>query len=152
MTVRRASLEDVAGIARVIQETGAELGWPRFEAEELVRPHLTRCLAEPGAHSVWVAVDADGVAGYLALHWMPYLLLPGPSGHVSELFVRPSRRGRGLGAALLEAAEAEARERGAFRLELCNRRDRESYQRGFYAKAGWTEREEMAVFNRVLEP
>jgi hypothetical protein len=31
---------------------------------------------------------------------------------------------------------------------LLNRRVRESYRRGFYARHGWDEREDMAVFMR----
>jgi GNAT superfamily N-acetyltransferase len=62
------------------------------------------------------------------------------------LFLRPSARGQGLGAELLETVKAEARERGAFRLSLLNNRSRESYERGFYQKHSWEERQIMANF------
>jgi hypothetical protein len=42
--------------------------------------------------------------------------------------------------------EAEARARGCQRLSLINLRNRESYQRQFYVKAGWKERAEAANF------
>ena len=70
----------------------------------------------------------------------------GPEGFVSELFVRDSARGHGVGKQLLEAIETEARARGCVRLSLINLRSRESYQRQFYIKAGWEERNEAANF------
>jgi GNAT superfamily N-acetyltransferase len=76
--------------------------------------------------------------------------MPGCEGYISELFLAPTARGGGMGAALLQAAETEARRRGCARLGLLNDRDRESYQRQFYAKHGWTERPTMASFVRPL--
>jgi len=85
------------------------------------------------------------------VHWLSYLFLPGPEGYVSELFLRPSARGQGLGASLLETVKAEAQERGAYRLSLLNNKSRESYERGFYTKQGWEERPLMANFIYRME-
>jgi len=90
------------------------------------------------------------VLGYVAVHWLPYLFLTGPEGFVSELFVRREARGRGLGRILLRIVEDEARSLGCARLQLINFRDRESYRRGFYAKAGWQERPDGASFVKTL--
>ena len=70
----------------------------------------------------------------------------GPEGYISELFVRSNARGQGVGTELLQAVEAEARARGCPRLSLINLRDRESYLRKFYVKAGWEERTVAANF------
>ena len=86
------------------------------------------------------------MVGYAAVHWLPYLLLAGPEGYVSELFVRDSEQGKGVGTKLLEVVKREAEERGCSRLMLLNMRYRESYQRGFYKKLGWQEREDAANF------
>jgi GNAT superfamily N-acetyltransferase len=99
------------------------------------------------SHSVYVAETAQGeLAGYLSVHWLPYLFLPGPEGYISELFVRPEARGQGIGSRLLEAAREEAEARGCTRLSLLNMRNRESYLRGFYGQHGWEERPDAANF------
>jgi hypothetical protein len=46
----------------------------------------------------------------------------------------------------------EAKSRGCSRLSLLNMRDRESYQRAFYAKDGWEERTDAANFVFDLPP
>ena len=74
------------------------------------------------------------------------LRLKGPEGYVSELFIAGSERGKGVGSKLLEAVKEEATKRGCARLMLLNLKNRESYQRGFYKKQGWIEREEVANF------
>ncbi len=43
---------------------------------------------------------------------------PKPSYHISELHVHPEHRGRGIGGAALEYAEADARQRGQVRMSL----------------------------------
>jgi GNAT superfamily N-acetyltransferase len=121
-------------------------GASREALQERVGPHLERCLADT-SHSVYVGETAQGdLVGYLSVHWLPYLFLPGPEGYISELFVRAEARGQGIGSDLLEAAREEAEARGCTRLSLINMRQRESYLRGFYAKRGWEERPEAANF------
>jgi GNAT superfamily N-acetyltransferase len=72
--------------------------------------------------------------------------LNSPEGYLSELFVRESERGKGVGTRLMEVIKAEARTRGCSRLRLVNSRSRESYWRGFYKELGWEEREGVANF------
>jgi GNAT superfamily N-acetyltransferase len=96
---------------------------------------------------VYVAETEEGeIAGYAAVHWLPYLLLLGPEGYVSELFIRESDRGQGIGTQLLEVVKQEAEARGCARLMLLNMHERESYRRGFYKKQGWEERPDAANF------
>ncbi|MBF2049077.1 MAG: GNAT family N-acetyltransferase [Elainella sp. C42_A2020_010] len=65
---------------------------------------------------------------------------------MSELFVDQAHRGQGIGSLLLDTVQTEARVRGCSRLMLVNSRERESYQRQFYQKQGWIERENIANF------
>jgi predicted N-acetyltransferase YhbS len=50
-----------------------------------------------------------------------------------RVYVPPEARGRGVGAALVRAAEAEARALGAPRLHLCT-----TERQAFYARLGWS--------------
>jgi len=151
VTVRMAEHEDVLVIAQIIRK----LGWfPHAESEsELaterrVLLQLELCDADD-SHTVLVAEDEQGeVAGYVSVHWLPYLLLDGPEGFVSELFVRDEARGKGVGTALMNDVSELAAVRGCSRLMLLNGRDRPSYERDFYERLGFEERPEMA--NMVL--
>jgi GNAT superfamily N-acetyltransferase len=147
--VRSATLADASAIAALLRG----LGWFTFINEEStastetrIMQHLHACLADE-SHTVLVTESTEGaVLGYAAVHWLPYLMLAGPEGYVSELFVTESSRGAGLGTRLLEAVEATAISRGCSRLMLVNRKTRESYKRGFYRNLGWEERDEFANF------
>jgi GNAT superfamily N-acetyltransferase len=152
-TIRTAKFSDCASLAELLRE----VGWFEFiknKTPEAANTHiaeqLAECLADE-SHSVYVSVDENGnVLGYVSVHWLAYLFLPGPEGYISELFLRPSARGQGLGAALLETVKAEAQERGVYRLSLLNNRTRESYERGFYQKHGWEERPIMSNFIYIV--
>jgi GNAT superfamily N-acetyltransferase len=152
-TIRPARLADAAGLCQLLRD----IGWFHAfedEAEEQslarVQRHLELCLAED-SHSIYVAEQIiDGsLVGYTAVHWLPYLILAGPEGYVSELFLSEATRGHGVGAQLLAAVKEEALQRGCVRLSLLNMRTRESYRRGFYVKHGWEERADAA--NMVLK-
>lgn len=116
VTIRPARLEDAAGIAAVLRD----LGWFDHIAGEppaATESRVAEQLARCQADSSHsVYVAADPAAGQIA------------------------------GRALLAAVAAEGTRRGATRLMLFNRKMRESYQRGFYPKAGWYERDDVAFF------
>ena len=147
--IRKAQPGDAMGIAAILRG----LEWiTRFAAEPIeataqrVAHHLELCHAD-GSHTVYVAENEGGeIAGYAAVHWLPYLLLLGPEGYVSELFIREADRGQGIGTQLLETVKKEAEARGCARLMLLNMHERESYRRGFYKKQGWEERPDAANF------
>ena len=155
LEIRLATPADVPAIAALLRG----LGWFAFindeataRTETRAKKHLGLCMADD-SHTVLVAEDAIGaVLGYAAVHWLPYLMLPGPEGYVSDLFVTEAARGQGLGTRLLEAVRDMAVSRGCSRLMLVNRRTRESYKRGFYRKLGWEERDEFANFVLHLPP
>lgn len=150
--IRPAANEDAEALARLLRDL---VQFSRINSEppsatlEHVSRALALCLAD-NSHSMYVCEDAQGMLiGYGSVHFLPYLLHTGPEGYVSELFVRPGARGQGIGSALLDTMVEEARRRGCERMMLINMRNRESYQREFYKKHGWEERETAANF--VLE-
>jgi len=147
--IRQVSFQDAPQLAELLRE----IGWfesfknEPFEAvSQQVRLRIEQCLAD-NSHSMFVAEPGDGkIVGYGSVHWLPYLFLKGPEGYISELFVRESARGQGVGKELLRKIETEARVRRCTRLSLINLRNRESYTRQFYVKAAWKERAEAANF------
>jgi GNAT superfamily N-acetyltransferase len=145
-TIRPAQETDTQAIANLLRS----LGWfesERFEViEARVKQHLALFIANP-SHFLRVAEDEQGqIVGYISVHWLPYLFLTTPEGFLSELFVAETYRGQGLGKALLDTVVTAAKQRGCSRLHLITGRDRESYNRRFYPKQGWIEREKMANF------
>ena len=82
-----------------------------------------------------VAWENGAAVGHELLRWRGRLGYP----QVEDLFVSPDRRDHGIGTQLLEAAEAEARERGFGRVGLGvavdNDRARRLYARRGYAPA-----------------
>jgi GNAT superfamily N-acetyltransferase len=150
--IRPARAGDAAGIAATLRDLGwfAQIeGEPVEATVERVARQLALCAANDD-HTVLVAEGEEGqIVGYLAAHWFPNLL-KGGDGYVSELFIREAGRDKGLGGRFLAAIEVEGKRRGCTRLLLFNRKERESYQRGFYPNHGWEERDDTALFNRWL--
>ncbi len=150
--IRSARAEDAAGIAAIQHE----LGWfdhlkheSVTDTAKRVERHLALCQADESHLVMVAATPEDAIAAYVAVHWLPYLMLRGPEGFISELFVRAADRGQGIGKALLAVVEAEARTRGCSRLDLLNGKQGEAYARGFYKKLGWQERDWLA--NMILD-
>ena len=154
ITIRDGRPEDAPAIDAVLRA----LGWfthldniPSSETQARIARVITDKCALDGDNTLLVAETTDGmVVGYLFVHWLPNLIFGG-EGYVSELFILPAVRGQGIGGALLEEAKRRAMARGYQRLTLFNRRERESYQRGFYPKHGWIERDDTALFMYYLD-
>jgi N-acetylglutamate synthase-like GNAT family acetyltransferase len=147
--IREARREDASAIATILRT----LGWvERIKNETAVTTeqhvaHMLELAAQEDCNTVLVAEQNNGtVVGYLAAHWFPNLMR-GLDGYVSELFVHPDATGQGAGSSLIEAVRGYAVKRGCTRIFLMNRRIRESYQRGFYAKHGWEELRDGAFFS-----
>ena len=104
---------------------------PRWWDEERARSALAEAIAA-GTSTVLVAEAGAGrlvglVTAYLDLNSIRF----GPRCWIEDLAVDPSRRSAGIGRALMEAAMAWARERGATHLELDTGLAREEARR-FY--------------------
>lgn len=147
--VRQALETDAHGITCVLRD----LGWfdhLEQETEQVTEQRVIERLQlshSNSSHTVYVAEGVDGqVMGYCSVHWLPILFLSGLEGYISELFIRETDRGQGIGTLLLESVQDEARIRGCSRLMLLNMRKRESYHREFYLKKGWIERDGAANF------
>jgi len=136
ITIRLATKNDAAQLSTLLYD----IGWFSGIQNETVAETSTRLQdqlanANPESTTLLVAETDEGqIMGYTAVHWLPYLILSGPEGYVSELFVAEAARGMGVGKALITAVKSQAQQRGCSRLELLNMRNRESYQRGFYEK------------------
>jgi GNAT superfamily N-acetyltransferase len=154
ITIRDAVPEDASAIDAVLRA----LGWfthlddiPSDESQaRIARVIAQKC--SPGSDNTLLVAESDGrgVVGYLFVHWLPNLIFGG-EGYVSELFILPEARGQGIGAALLDETKRRGVAMGYQRLNLFNRRERESYQRGFYPKHGWIERDDAALFMYYLD-
>ncbi len=147
--IRKAKPDDAPGLGEILRSVDWFTALMEMPVENLEK-QITQALAANFAdqsHSIWVAETAAGrLVGYLSIHWLPYLFLEGSEGYISELFIHKGARSVGIGSMLLETAKEEAHRRGCSRLMLVNGRTRESYQREFYKKNGWRERETMANF------
>ncbi len=137
--VTRLSEADAQGLARVLidcVEGGASVGFmrPMTEAKALAFWHRIGREVESGARAMLVAEDETGVVGTVQL----VLAQPENQPHradVSKMLVHRRARRRGIGAALMRAAEDLARESRKSLLVL----DTASGEaERLYARLGWS--------------
>lgn len=140
MRIRPADAADLPAIERIVRDAYtkyiARIGKPPGPMQDdyaaLVR-----------SHSVWVAGDPIGGAIVL-LPEDDHLLL-------DNVAVDPAAQGRGIGRALIEFAEAEARRRGFAELRLYTHQTM-TENIALYSRTGWQEtgRGEQDGFARVF--
>jgi GNAT superfamily N-acetyltransferase len=110
LSVREAAPRDSEAISALL----GELGFPTEAAEIRRRLPRLRKAGEP----VLVAVEEQEVIGCLAWHVTPVLHRPAPVGRVTMMVVAEKARRRGVGAALIEAAEARLAAAGCGLVEV----------------------------------
>jgi ribosomal protein S18 acetylase RimI-like enzyme len=96
-----------------------------------------------------VLLGGEGPDGFAQLRFRPSLYTGELDAYLEELYVVPERRGEGLGRALLEAAMAYSRERGAAHIDLGTSED-DVAARALYESAGFTNRERSKDGPRML--
>jgi GNAT superfamily N-acetyltransferase len=126
MLIRAFRKTDLPRARELLRQLGYEVG-----AEELTA-RLSRVL-HAGEHRVAVAEDDGGVAGLMHVFVRPALEKPCEA-VVQALVVDESRRGRGIGEALMREAEAWAAGRGLASMALYTRHAGNFYERLGYAK------------------
>lgn len=116
-----------------------ELGYSNLQQSEFDKTfdeHLLR-------RDLWVLIAEETATGKIlglaSMSERPQLRLAGPLVTIDEFVISEQARGMGIGALLLEEAKRQANSFGASRLQLDTNRQRESYQRRFYNKNGFTE-------------
>ena len=152
VAIRPAVAQDAPAIADLL----ASIGWFASYQTGTVAEHaraianLIHAAKDRSLLLVATAADSMQVVGYCATHWLPTAILQGWDAYVSELFIADNARGAGIGAQLLDHAVQAAREKDCGRIWLVNNRDRDSYQRSFYAQQGWQEHPQSARFVLTL--
>lgn len=127
--IRQAQDGDEEALARLL----GVLGYPADAA--MVTGSLK---AYEGAHSrVWVAVCEGGVVGFLSFHAIPLFHEPGSLGRITAMAIDPAFQRRGVGRALVAAAEAFAQECGCERMEVTSGDRREKDAHVFYRALGY---------------
>src|SRR3954454_21826653 len=132
-SVRRARPGDAHALRKLLRELGYEPGDSRSADET-----IAQVVRHPEA-AVFVAVEVVDVVGYVALSHRPQMRLGGRLATIDELVVADSRRGRGIGSLLLDAAVQHARSLHCVRIDVMQRRGRDSFERQFYQKRGFLE-------------
>jgi len=132
--IRDAREEDLAGVLRVLAESGID-GGLSFTPEE-ARDHLARIRQWPNFRLLAVLRDGEIAATY-SLVIMDKLGKRGtPAGVVEDVAVLPGMQGRGIGRAMMEHAIAECRKAGCYKLALSSNVKRGSAHR-FYESLGF---------------
>jgi GNAT superfamily N-acetyltransferase len=103
LTIRDARAEDASAIAALLGQLGYETDGAT------IAPRLER-LVIVGDRVVVAQLD-DEVVGLAQLHVSPTIEHEQPTAKISALIVHESHRGEGIGRALVDALEAEARAR-----------------------------------------
>jgi GNAT superfamily N-acetyltransferase len=142
MEYRQVCAEDIRGLAKAMTRAYSEEPWnERWTAERAER----RVLAILGNYQAMglAAVDGGEIVGGLLGHVDPYA--DEDFFFVSEIFVTPERKKRGIGKGLLTALEPMLRERGISVIQLISIADNEP----FYGKCG-LDRDSCAVLYKRL--
>jgi ribosomal protein S18 acetylase RimI-like enzyme len=133
--VRRADRDDADAIGRLLYAFNREFDEPTPAPTALAE--RVRQLLDGGDTLVLLA--GDGPDGLAVLRFRAAIWSSGLECYLAELYVTPARRGQGLGRALMEAALAHARDRGADTMDI-GVDEPDDVARRLYESLGFTNR------------
>lgn len=146
--IRPAMAGDIPALLPLVEQYWIFEDIAGFDAAHVGR-ELARVMADPALASAWIAIDMGRPVGYLLAVYVFSLEHLGLTAEIDEFFVLPSARGRRVGDALLEQAEAEFVRRGCTNvaLQLGRGNDR---ARVFYRAHGYGERAGYDLLDKTL--
>ena len=131
-----AAGDDAPAIGRLLDAFNREYGEPSPGPTRLAR-RIRRLI---GDGDTLVLLGGRGPDGVAVMRFRRSIWSEGLECYLAELYVVPERRGRGLGRALMHAAMALARERGADYMDL-NTSETDLAARSLYESLGFSNRE-----------
>jgi ribosomal protein S18 acetylase RimI-like enzyme len=114
MRIREATREDAAVVGRMFHAFNSEFEDVTPGPEKLAE--RIALLIDEGDTAV--LLGGDGPDGFAILRFRRALVTPGRECYLAELYVRPEKRGQGIGRAIMERALELAKERGADGMDL----------------------------------
>ena len=142
-TIRPATPDD----ASLLAELATQLGYP--STTEQVAKRFASLADASAENAVFVAEIHGRVVGWVHVH-LYRLLVDDPEAEIGGLVVEASLRGQGLGAKLMGAAEAWAREMGCPSVYLrSNTKRTEAHT--FYKNLGYSLVKSQYAFRKELE-
>jgi GNAT superfamily N-acetyltransferase len=143
--IRPAAAEDAVAVVTLVDAMGGHDGAGANPAVGAVYREALGC-----EHvRMLVAEEAGRVVGYAELQARPYMLDGVRQAWLAALCVAPELRGRGVGAALVEAVDAAASALGCSEVAV----DSSSFRTGahrFYRSVGFEERRPAMRFRRAV--
>jgi ribosomal protein S18 acetylase RimI-like enzyme len=134
--VRVAQLADAERVAELLHDFNREFDEPTPEPKWLAQ-RVGELLEEEEITVLLAGGAADGLA---VLRFRPAIWTEALECYLAELYVVPSRRGRGLGRALMRAVLTAAHRRGADHIEL-GTSESDVAARALYESLGFSNRE-----------
>ena len=136
INIRRAQPEDADDIGKLLHDFNTEYDEPTPSPEQLAE----RFRSLLGQSHTEVLLANDEPIGVAVLRFVPSIWSEAQECYLAELYVIPSRRGQGIGRALMQEVLRTAKERGADYIYLGTSED-DTAARGLYEKFGFTNRE-----------
>jgi ribosomal protein S18 acetylase RimI-like enzyme len=134
LTIRAAEMNDGAALAQLM----CELGYKTTESEMRMRIHR---IAADERYRTFVAVRDGKVCGMIGTLTNPSYEHNDPSGRILALAILSTMRRRGIGRALIAAAEKDFAQRAIRRVALDTRLAREDAHKSYdslgYERNGW---------------
>ena len=122
VTIREAGVRDAGVCARLFSEFNALLGADGLPEEEAHLPQnvnvsreqmISRLESMESVEATLIAETPKEAAGLCCLRLVPYIGQDVPYAEVTQLYIRAQDQRNGIGARLLQAAEAKAQAAGA---------------------------------------
>ena len=148
MTIRAITANDIPELLTLVEQYWLFEELPGFEPTAVAK-QLQRLCGDPRLGAGWIAHAGQKPAGYLLAVHVFSLEQLGLTAEIDEFFVLPSCRGQGLGAGLLQAAEAEFLRAGCTNVSLQIGRGNEA-AREFYRRNGYSDRAGFKLLDKVL--